>query len=83
MFALKNITRNQVNEASANMYDILVESAKGMPMYGVTDVNDPDKWENIVQKTNKPLLGTLGGSRYLSERLPWLQPGRIKRNKPM
>lgn len=60
MYALKNITRNQINEAAAHMYDTLVESAKGMPMYGITDVNDPDKWENIAQKTNAPLLGTLG-----------------------
>lgn len=73
------LTRNDINSVASNLYDTIVESAKGMAMYGITDVDNPDYWERIARKTNKPFLGSMSSARTLSDNFEWLTPGRSKR----
>ena len=75
------LTRGMVNGVAANLYDTIINSAKGMPMYGITDVDDPQMWERIARKTNKPFIGSTNASRSISDLLPWVTPTRTKRTK--
>ena len=75
------LTRNDINIVASNLYDTIIDSAKGMPMYGITDVDNPDYWERIARKTNKPILGSMNSARVLSDNLSWLDPGRASKQR--
>ena len=68
------ITRGMVNRLAGNLYDTIISSAKGMPMYGITDVDDPQFWDRIARKSNKPFLGSMNSARVLSDNFAWLKP---------
>ncbi len=70
------ITRGMVNAMGGYMYDELVNSAKGMRMYGVTNVNDPDSWDRIARKGNKRFLGGMEAARRMSEQYAWFDADR-------
>ena len=68
------ITRGMVNRLAGNLYGTIISSAKGMPMYGITDVDDPQYWDRIARKSNKPFLGSMNSARALSDNFAWLKP---------
>jgi len=68
------ITRGMVNRLAGNLYGTIIASAKGMPMYGITDVDDPQYWDRIARKSNKPFLGSMNSARILSDNFDWLKP---------
>ena len=82
MGLLQYISRGQVNASAGSLYDMIVSAAKGMPMYGITDVDDPDAWDKIARKTNKQMIGSINAARYLSDlqkrngMFSWLAPGQ-------
>ena len=61
------ITRGMINRLAGNLYDTIVSSAKGMPMYGITDVDDPQFWDRISRKSNKPFVGSMNSARIVTE----------------
>ena len=79
---LEKISRGQINQSAGSLFRMLVSSAKGMPMYGVTDVNNPDSWEKIARKSNKQFIGTMNAARYMQDMqqaglFKWLKPGDV------
>ena len=68
------ITRGMINRLAGNLYGTIISSAKGMPMYGITDVDDPQYWDRIARKSNKPFLGSMNSARALSDNFSWLKP---------
>lgn len=70
------LTRGLINNLSSELYDAIISSAKGMPMYGITDVNDKQFWDRIARKNNKPFLGNMNAARILSDNFSWLTPNR-------
>ena len=73
----KAITRQQVNAAAALIHDMTINGAKGLPMYGISDVADPNMFDRILNKTNKMLYGGLDAERFLTKQFSWLSPGRF------
>ena len=72
----KNLTRGMVNAMGGNIYDEIVNAAKGMPMYGVTDVNDASSWDKIARKSNKRFMGGMSAARRLSDQFEWFDADR-------
>jgi len=84
MGLLQYISRGQVNQSASSLFDMIVSSAKGMPMYGITDVNNPESWDKIARKNNKQFIGTINAARYLTDLqksglFQWLKPGQTNK----
>lgn len=70
----RHVTRQQVNAAAGYLYQMIENGARGMPMYGIKDVNNPDDFERILNKNNKLLNGSMSAARFLSDHFDWLTP---------
>ena len=68
------LTRGMINQLAGNLYNTIIQSAKGMPMYGIDDVDKKEYWERIARKSNKPFIGSMNSARILSDNFDWLRP---------
>ena len=80
LFVQKNVSRGMIKSMGAHIYDNLVNAAKGMEMYGITDVNDPAFWDKISRKSNKRLIGNVAAARRLSDAFEWFEAERYSQN---
>lgn len=70
-----HLNRGMVNAIAGNLMEDIVSGAKGMPMYGIQNVEDSDNWTRIARKTNKQMTGALRAARMMQEHFgEWLAP---------
>lgn len=78
IYLQKGISRGMVNAMGSQIYDNLVNAAKGMQMYGIDDVNDPDSWERIARKSNRRFLGGVSAARRMNDAFKWFEAERYR-----
>ena len=78
IYLQKGISRGMVNAMGSQLYDHIVNSAKGMQMYGIDNVNDADSWDRIARKSNKRFLGGMAAARRMNDAFKWFEAERYR-----
>lgn len=69
----KNATRGQINMVGGFLMETLENALRGMPMYGITDIEDPKVWNSVYRKNNQRYRAAMEGMEVLND-FDWIAP---------
>ena len=67
------LQRGQVNMMGSYVMEFMENSLRGMPMYGITDIEDPNVWDKLERKNNKRYNMASEAMEVLDE-FAWFNP---------